>query len=337
MENLNVLNQNIGELANTFSFTTGLNIGNLLVKTKGDNGRDMFKSSAVKITEKDVLDIDLALSPNGDKHVIKVNGELYRVSRAESMPGNIQERPIELMRAVIAYSIARQLRVKKTSYKKFDVCDVTACLGLPILEYKEKENRLYIKKNFSGVYDIEYLGLKLRLILNKKNMKIVAEGYVYFQLNYNKLKNIRRLYLVDVGSRTTDVVFLDEGTPVNPDSLGKVGMLKLIKMLKPHLPSDMPEKEIEEMIRVGEVDFMNTIYSLSNYSSVIDAYVERLADALKKKYDDIEIAQKIIVFGGGSYVLKGRLENHFDKKVDIEILDDAEYVNADAYYLYAQQ
>lgn len=337
MENLNVLNQNIGELANTFTFTTGLNIGNLLVKVRGDNGRDMFKSSAVKITEKDVLDVDVALGANGDKYVIKVDGELYRISRADSMPGKIQDRPIELMRAVVAYSVARQLKLKKANYKKFDACDVITCFGLPILDYKEKENRLYIKKNFSGVYNIEYLGLKLKLILNKKNMKLVSEGYIYYQINYNKLKDIKRLYLVDIGSLTTDCVFLDEGTPTGPDSLGKIGMLKLIEMLRPYLPSDMPEQEIEEMIRLGEINFMNTIYFLEDYSSVLDVYAERLATALKKKYSDINIAQKIILFGGGSYVLKGRIEKHFDSRIDIEILDDAEYVNADAYYLYAQQ
>lgn len=317
-------------------FTFGLNLGNYFTKGISDFGRDLFKTSGEEISVKElfgkkITDVD-------DPKIIQVNNKLYRMTDADSIAANIRKRNPELLKATVAYAVARQL-VKKKGYKKIKDSTVTCCVGLPILEYIADGNIDYVKKVFGGTYEVVYKGMTVKIVLPVKKLHVVAEGHIYYVTNQANIKTKdgeipENIYIIDFGSRTVDSCRILETYPQEPSSLS-LGTLTLLDDIKARTNEDFTEKKLEQMLRTGKTKVAGIEYKIEEFKDLVDNYVKKVVGKLDNTHKEMKNADKIIVFGGGSVYFKEYLTK-FYPTLDIDFLNRAEFVNAESYYMFAQ-
>ena len=338
----NTLTANAPTLAEDFTkvnFTLGLNLGNYFTKIVGDYGKDLFKTSGVEIPKSELMGNEM--KDVTDQKIIEVDGKYYRMTDAEAIPSTIKKRDKVLLRALTAYSIARQL-VKNKGYKKIEEAVVTMTVGLPINEYiapktnDELSNIEYLLDLISGTYNITYRGMSVKVTVPKKKVFVVAEGYVYYQCNYAEIKkaNIEDLYILDFGSRTVDCVRIFENSPQKPTTLSDMGTLSLLGEIAARTNENMTEKKLEQLLRTGKTTLLGEEYTLDMFKDVVDAYVRKVVGLIDNTYKNMKIADKIILLGGGSNFFYDYMKE-FYPKVAIDKLNKAEFVNAECYYIYA--
>lgn len=329
------------ESDSVLGLTIGCNVGNYYTKVASDFGKDIFKTTATLISENDGVGVRAGVKNGTEEKVIEINGSLYRVGIGDNISGDIKNRVVESMQAVVLYSIAKQL-VKKKSLKKTKLIEVNLCVGLPIVEYNDVTNHEHLIKSFVGEFKIAYQSMEFIISISKKFFRISAEGYAHLQVNTDKYFNsdiYDDVYLVDVGSRTVDSCHLTENSIVATDSMRGSGTLALIKKLNAYVSKDanvveVEEKKIEKLVRTGISKVGTMPVKLSSYDKVVTAYKNQVIAKLKEKYTDIEQADLIVFVGGGAYLFKDDLQNYF-KQCEVEFVNKAEFANADAYYILA--
>lgn len=309
-------------------FYIGANMGNFDTKVEGECGKDKFKSLCIP----NYVNLISSESYKEDDSLIKIDGKVFKMGSGEMMNGTIKDRSKEKIQALTLYSVVRQLERRK-GMEEIDRVNVYLCVGLPIKDYKKKDNIDYYKSLFDKAFKVEYRNFDLEIYF--ENVNVVPEGYCYYMANSNKYENNNNVIIIDFGSETIDVVRIKHGKAENPNSIEYMGTLNLIKRIQERIDSEeefKPSKEqVDEMLVDGIVKVGKKILNKKNYIDIIEGYYNDVHISLKNEFNDIEMAEKIIAFGGGMYQIGKYLEDRM-KNADIERFDEPEYINASSYF-----
>lgn len=321
------------------TYNAGINLGNLFTKFVGDgNIKNMCLTSAKKISERD------AVLKKCDSNLIKVNGQYYVVGEDANTADKIENRDVEMLKVVAAYAIARMVTSNKKNFTKnnnfrFKAIDSQIVIGLCIDEFKDKELVAEMKRNFNQMkFNIEYKDSKFMVNFDVKNL--LAEGYCHYQLNRDLYVNKRRVAYVDVGSKTWDICIVKKDNVSGELKLDKAfsltdaGTLFLMRRIKDVI-TDGPisMEDLELLLREGYVQVGKREYSLEQFSGVIRDYAFEYMREINQQYDnELAMVNQMVIFGGGAELVHDAFKEYFGKDTLITKLDDAVYVNAQAYY-----
>lgn len=323
----------------TLTYNAGINLGNLFTKFVGDgNVKEMCLTSAKKISERD------AVLKKSDSNLIKVNGQYYVVGEDANTADKIENRDVEMLKVVAAYSIARMVTSNKKNFTKtnnfrYKAVDSNIVIGLCINEYKDKELVAELKKNFHEMkFDIEYREFKFIVSFDVKNL--LAEGYCHYQLNRGLYAKRRRVAFVDVGSKSWDICIVKKDNVSGELKLDKAfslmdaGTLFLMRRIK-EVITDGPisMEDLELLLRDGYVQVGKREYIIEQFSDVIERYAFEYIREINQEYDnELALVNEMVVFGGGAELVFDAFESYFGEDTVVTKLEDPAFVNAQAYY-----
>lgn len=319
----------------------GCNIGNYYCKNYSDYGKDLFKSAATLISDADGVDVRAGIKEGREDKVLEIDGSLYRIGIGDNMSGDIKDRDADCMRALALYSIVRQL-TKKKAPKRVKLIEVNMCVGLPLDEYNVEVNRKHINKLFTGEFRVKYQGNDVIVSINKKFLRLTAEGYAHLQADAEKYFNLDEyedVVINDVGSRTVDTAHLSEGSVVNTASLTGYGTLDLIGSLKAPVSRvtgvrEVEEKRLEKLVRTGVAKIGTQEVNLEDYSKIVNNYKNKVIGKIKETHLNIDQADLVVFIGGGAHLFKDELDKYFPT-AKVEFISEPEFANAKAYYTLA--
>lgn len=321
------------------TFNAGINLGNLFTKFVGDgNIKNMCMTSAKKINERD------AVLKKADSNLIKVNGQYYVVGEDANTADRIENRDTEMLRVVTAYAITKMVTDNKRNYTKsnnfrFKAIDSKIVLGLCIDEFKNKELVRELQLNFDDFkFEVEYKDFSFLINFDVRN--ILAEGYCHYQLNRDLYSKRRRVAFVDIGSKTWDICIIKKDNVSSELKLDKAfsltdaGTLFLMRRIKEAI-TDGPisMEDLELLLREGYVQVGKREYDIKQFSEIIERYAHEYMREINQEYDnELAMVNELVVFGGGAELVFNAFENYFGEDTIVTKLDDAAYVNAQAYY-----
>ncbi|MDK0672294.1 ParM/StbA family protein [Clostridium perfringens] len=322
----------------------GCNAGNYFCKVVGTMSKDLFKTTGRAISANEVVGIEQNIKDGTAPKAIRINGQLYMMNAGENISGDIKQRTPDILRAVIIYSIARQL-AKKKSLKRVKLAEVSLTLGLPIKEYGRNDNAKYLAELVAGVHKVEYQGMDVIISIPKKLINIEAEGYAYYRANYHKYQpqttdefgEQENVYIIDAGSGTIDSVWISGGQVMQSETFKGKGTLSLMKELGNAIDSkigyEAPEAKLEALVRTGKTDLGNgDIFTLEDFPVIVKNYKDTVIQSLGV-YKEIASATRIVLIGGGAYLLKDIIAKTYNRVPVIELVEKSELANAEAYYV----
>ena len=202
--------------------------------------------------------------------------------------------------------IAMELR--KTGMCK---AEIVLAVGLPFSNYGRDKLKLIDYYNRENVLDFSYEGEEYSVTI----VKVIVCPQCYSAIA-SRLGNMKDDYLiVDIGSKTTDVVYVRNGLPIESKSITiEKAMVKWIKEIqrdmKVQTGKDIPEHEVMKVL-------------LKEESNLPVVYAELIHGMMREKIHslELELAERgydmdytnIIYVGGGALMARdhaGKYRNH---------------------------
>jgi plasmid segregation protein ParM len=199
--------------------------------------------------------------------------------------------------------------------------EVILAVGLPFSDYGREKKTLMQYYETKSVMKYEYEGVRYDVT--------VSRTFVFpqcYSAVSQRLGNMKGDYLViDVGSKTTDVVFLRDGLPIESRSITiEKAMVKWIRQIQGSLQvqfgKNVPEHEILRVILKQSSSLpKNYIYHIRKG---ITEQIEALALELAEREYDLDYTNVIYV-GGGAAAVKNFSESKENVAFDCDILANA--------------
>lgn len=309
----------------------GLNLGNQDTKIKATKENDRKEDNRSLFSSLATYDYKGGMDKNdylSDPNKILINDKTCLIGIGNPSFGDFKFRDEDELKTLACYAVIKSI-INRKDKDIYGVIEVDMCVGLPIKEYKIKENHEKINKIFNDSVDIKYLNLEYTIRFTKTI--IAPEGYAYYaafkeEKGYDKY---RKILLLDFGSRTIDTVDIVNGTAVKPDSIPEMGTISLMDKIR-ETGISLDNVELDIMLKEGLYELGNTIYRKEDFKSEIDRYARLSHQLITQKYGDLKSFQKIIIIGGGSYLVGDIFKKYYPELV--EVVEKAEFAIADAYY-----
>lgn len=323
-----------------FEGNFGVNLGNLLTKTWGADGKDMLYTSAKKVSNSFFSHEEV----QADDSLIKVNGELYRVGMKDVTSGNFAQRDHEELTIVGIYSLARQLfainkkNLTSTGNSKYKLCCVKVGLGLSPTDYDIIKNQISLLEMFNGKnFVVEYM--KAKTIINVEVTNILQEGHCHIRFHSQDYK-FDEVVLFDLGSRTYDYArfVFDEMRNKNviaeKNTIDNAGTLAVMKEIMNRIgPKRVKLLDIEKLLRGETIEVDADKYELSDFEDVIAKFIRDKVNELQNLINvELTTVKAIVIIGGGAALFEPYIKNIFPGKKVI-VPENAQYLNAEAYFI----
>ena len=264
------------------------------------------------------------VEPSVKEHSLKYERKFYKVGEGRAV---ITEDKVsdENARLLTMIAIAKEL-----SFKGITKADIVLAVGLPFSDYGREKKRMLtyceqkpiLKFEFEGVwYDVNIS----RIFVFPQCYSAVAP----------RLGNMKGDYLVvDVGSKTTDVVYLENGIPVERKSITiEKAMVKWLRQIQGSLQvqygKNIPESEILKVLLKQEHFLPRTYANLIREN--IRAQIRTLELELKEREYALDY-MNVIYVGGGAAAVKNFSEHRPNVVYDCDI-----HANAKGYEYLAYQ
>lgn len=246
-----------------------------------------------------------SVEPTLSERSLFYDGEYFKVGegRAAITDDKISDDDARL-RTMVA--IAMELRNRSVHDAK-----VVLAVGLPFSNYGRDKMKLIDYYTRHSVLDFSFEGEDYSITIDK----VIVCPQCYSAI-VSRLGNMKGDYLiVDIGSKTTDVVYVQNGLPIESKSITiEKAMVKWIKEIQHEMKvqtgKDIPEHEIMKI-------------ALKEESNLPGAYAELIRGMLREKMHslELELAERgysmeyinIIYVGGGALMARdyaGRYRNH---------------------------
>ena len=287
-----------------------------------DNGYQ-FAKTANTLFENGVFEMG-KVEPSIKDNSLKFERRYYKIGEGRAV---ITENKVsdENARLLTMVAIAKELQ-KEAIYK----ADVILAVGLPFSDYGREKKLLIDYYNQKPQLKYEFEGIRYDVTISR----IFVFPQCYSAIA-PRLANMRGEYLiVDIGSKTTDVVYLRNGVPVESKSITiQKAMVKWMKEIQGGLQiqfgKNIPESEILKVI-LKENTYLPR--SQTNYvRRILTEQVSLLQLGLEEREFDLDYVN-IIYVGGGAIVVKNYSESKKNVAYDCDIL-----ANAKGYEFLAEQ
>ena len=189
--------------------------------------------------------------------------------------------------------------------------DVVLAVGLPFSNYGRDKPKLIDYYNRQNRLEFTYEGKEYSVVIDR----VIVCPQCYSAIA-SRLGNMKGDYLVvDIGSKTTDVVYVQNGLPIESKSITiEKAMVKWIKEIQREMKvqtgTDIPEHEVMKIV-------------LKEDSNLPGAYMELIRGMLREKMHslELELAERgysmeyinLIYVGGGALLARdyaGKYRSH---------------------------
>ena len=264
------------------------------------------------------------VEPSVKEHSLKYERKFYKVGegRAAITEDKVSDGNARLLTMA---AIAKEL-----STRAIRKADIILAVGLPFSDYGREKRGLLEYYSQKPVLKYEFEGI--RYDVNISRIFVFPQCYSAVA---PRLGNMDGDYLiVDIGSKTTDVVYLEKGIPVERKSVTiEKAMVKWMRQIQGNLQvqygKNIPESEILKVILKQE-HFLPRAYA-NLIRETIREQIHMLELELKEREYDTDFVNVIYVGGGASAV-----KNFSEQKPNIAYDCDI-HANAKGYEYLARQ
>lgn len=163
------------------------------------------------------------VEPSIKEHSVKYENKYYKVAegRAAITEDKVSDENARLLTMV---GIAKEL-----SEEGVTKADVILAVGLPFSDYGREKKTLVDYYDQKPVLKYEYEGIKISITIHK--VFVFPQCYAAIS---PRLSNMKKDYLIlDIGSKTTDVIYIKNGIPVESKSITiERAMIKWIRQIQ---------------------------------------------------------------------------------------------------------
>lgn len=264
------------------------------------------------------------VEPSVKEHSLKYERKFYKVGEGRAV---ITEDKVsdENARLLTMIAIAKEL-----SFKGITKADIVLAVGLPFSDYGREKKRMLTYYEQKPILKFEFEGIRYDVNINR----IFVFPQCYSAVA-PRLGNMKGDYLVvDVGSKTTDVVYLENGIPVERKSITiEKAMVKWLRQIQGSLQvqygKNIPESEILKVLLKQEHFLPRTYANLIREN--IRAQIRTLELELKEREYALDY-MNVIYVGGGAAAVKNFSEHRPNVAYDCDI-----HANAKGYEYLAYQ
>jgi len=255
------------------------------------------------------------VEPSIREHSLKFERKYYKVAegRAAITEDKVSDENARLLTMV---AIAQELSAVGVTK-----AEVILAVGLPFSDFGREKKGLVQYYEQKPVLKYEFEGIKYDITISK--VFVFPQCYSAIA---QRLGNMKKDYLVvDIGSKTTDVIYIRNGLPVESKSITiERAMVKWIRQIQGSLQiqygKNIPENEILKVI-------------LKQSSSLPKAYIHHIRNGITEQIDALvlELEEReydlnytnIIYVGGGAVAVKNFTEHKDNIAYDCDILANA--------------
>lgn len=264
------------------------------------------------------------VEPSIKEHSLKFERKYYKVAegRAAITEDKVSDENARLLTMV---AIAQELSAVGVTK-----AEVILAVGLPFSDYGREKKGLIQYYEQKPVLKYEFEGLKYDITISK--VFVFPQCYSAIA---QRLSNMKKDYLiVDIGSKTTDVIYIRNGLPVESKSITiERAMVKWIRQIQGSLQiqygKNIPENEILKVI-LKQSSSLPKSY-INHIRSGIAEQIEALILELEEREFDLTYTNVIYV-GGGAVAVKNFTGHKDNIAYDCDIL-----ANARGYEFLAEQ
>ena len=264
------------------------------------------------------------VEPSIRDHSLKYERKYYKVAegRAAITEDKVSDENARLLTMV---AIAQELSAAGVTK-----AEVILAVGLPFSDFGREKKGLIQYYEQKPILKYEFEGVKYDITISK--VFVFPQCYSAIA---QRLNNMKKNYLVvDIGSKTTDVIYIRNGIPVESKSITiERAMVKWIRQIQGSLQiqygKNIPENEILKVI-------------LKQSSSLPKAYIHHIRNGIAEHIDALvlELEEReydlnytnVIYVGGGAVAVKNFTEHKDNVAYDCDIL-----ANAKGYEFLAEQ
>lgn len=264
------------------------------------------------------------VEPSVKEHSLKYERKFYKVGEGRAV---ITEDKVsdENGRLLTMTAIAKEF-----SLKGITKADIILAVGLPFSDYGREKKRVLKYYEQKPVLKFEFEGI--RYDVNISRVFVFPQCYSAVA---PRLGNMKGDYLiVDIGSKTTDVVYLENGIPMERKSVTiEKAMVKWLRQIQGSLQvqygKHIPENEILKVLLKQEHFLPRT------YANLIRENIRTQIRTLELELKEREYAldyMNVIYVGGGAAAVKNFSEHRPNVLYDCDI-----HANAKGYEYLAHQ
>ncbi|MEH2959960.1 ParM/StbA family protein [Candidatus Merdisoma sp. JLR.KK006] len=264
------------------------------------------------------------VEPSVKEHSLKYERKFYKVGEGRAV---ITEDKVsdENGRLLTMTAIAKEL-----SLKGITKADIILAVGLPFSDYGREKKRVLTYYEQKLVLKFEFEGI--RYDVNISRIFVFPQCYSAVA---PRLGNMKGDYLiVDIGSKTTDVVYLENGIPMERKSVTiEKAMVKWLRQIQGSLQvqygKNIPESEILKVLLKQEH------FLPRSYANLIRENIREQIRTLELELKEREYAldyMNVIYVGGGAAAVKNFSEHRPNVLYDCDI-----HANAKGYEYLAYQ
>ena len=264
------------------------------------------------------------VEPSVKEHSLKYERRFYKVGEGRAI---ITEDKVsdENGRLLTMIAVAKEL-----FFKGITKADIVLAVGLPFSDYGREKKRMLTYYEQKPILKFEFEGIRYDVNINR----IFVFPQCYSAVA-PRLGNMKGDYLVvDVGSKTTDVVYLEKGIPVERKSITiEKAMVKWLRQIQGRLQvqygKNIPESEILKVLLKQEHFLPRT------YANLIRENIRTQIRTLELELKEREYAldyMNVIYVGGGAAAVKNFSEHRPNVVYDCDI-----HANAKGYEYLAYQ
>lgn len=255
------------------------------------------------------------VEPSVREHSLKYERKYYKVAegRAAITEDKVSDENARLLTMVAIAKELSAIEVRKA--------EIILAVGLPFSDYGREKKELVQYYEQKPVMKYEYEGIRYDITVSR----IFVFPQCYSAIS-QRLGNMKDDYLiVDIGSKTTDVVYLRKGLPVESKSITiERAMVKWIRQIQGSLQvqygKNIPESEILKVI-LKQTSNLPKSY-VHHIRNGITEQIEALVLELEEREYDLEYTNVIYV-GGGAVAVKNFMEHKANIAYDCDILANA--------------
>ena len=264
------------------------------------------------------------VEPSVREHSLKFERKYYKVAegRAAITEDKVSDENARLLTMV---AIAKELLVAGVTK-----ADVILAVGLPFSDYGREKKELIKYYEQKPILKYDFEGIRYDITISK--VFVFPQCYSAIA---QRLSNMKRDYLVaDIGSKTTDVIYIRNGLPMESKSITiERAMVKWIRQIQGSLQvqygKNIPEHEIVKVILKQKSSLPKSY--IQHIRNGITEQIEALILELKEREYDLTYTN-IIYVGGGAVAVKNFTEHKENVAYDCDIL-----ANAKGYEFLAEQ
>ena len=264
------------------------------------------------------------VEPSVREHSLKFERKYYKVAegRAAITEDKVSDESARLLTMV---AIAKELSTVGVTK-----AEVVLAVGLPFSDFGREKKELIKYYEEKPILKYEFEGIRYEITISK----VFVFPQCYSAIS-QRLGNMKKDYLVvDIGSKTTDVVYIRNGLPVESKSITiERAMIKWFRQIQGSLQiqygKNIPENEILKVI-LKQSSSMPKSYA-NHIRLRITEQIEALILELEEREYDLNYIN-IIYVGGGAIAVKNFTTHKDNIAYDCDIL-----ANAKGYEFLAEQ